>query len=78
MTYRHFLKSSETSLIQIFETLQKAPSLSLQSLEADQTALIIVDMVNGFVKEGPMSSSRIQTIIPTISELNETRQSTKH
>ena len=44
-----FLKSSETSLIQIFETLQKAPSLSLQSLEADQTALIIVDMVNGFV-----------------------------
>ncbi len=64
-----FLKSSETSLIQIFETLQKAPSLSLQSLEADQTALIIVDMVNGFVKEGPMSSSRIQTIIPTISDL---------
>lgn len=63
------LKSSESSLIQIVETLKAATTLSLRSLEANETALIIVDMVNGFVKEGPMSSPRIQTIIPAISDL---------
>lgn len=63
------LKSSESSLIQIVETLKAATTLSLRSLEANETVLIIVDMVNGFVKEGPMSSPRIQTIIPAISDL---------
>ena len=63
------LQSSESSLKQIVEMLTAAPLLSLRSLEADKTALIIVDMVNGFVKEGPMSSPRIQTIIPAISDL---------
>lgn len=63
------LKSSEASLIQIVDILNTAPSLMLQSLESSNTAIIIVDMVNGFVKEGPMSSPRIQTIIPAIREL---------
>ena len=63
------LKSSEASLTQIVDILNTAPSLMLQSLESSNTAIIIVDMVNGFVKEGPMSSPRIQTIIPAIREL---------
>ena len=46
------LKSSEASLTQIVDILNTAPSLMLQSLESSNTAIIIVDMVNGFVKEG--------------------------
>ncbi len=63
------LQSSKASLTQIVELLNTAPTLSIQSFEADQTALIIVDMINGFVKEGPMSSPRIQAIIPPIQDL---------
>ena len=44
------LKSSEASLTQIVDILNTAPSLMLQSLESSNTAIIIVDMVNGFVK----------------------------
>lgn len=63
------LNASQSFLTQMIETLNKAPILSLQTLPADQSAIIIVDMINGFVKEGPMSSPRIQTIIPPISNL---------
>ena len=63
------LKSSQSFLTQMVEILNTAPSLSLQTLAANQSAIIIVDMINGFVKEGPMSSPRIQTLIPTIGDL---------
>ena len=63
------LKSSQSFLTQMVEILNTAPTLSLQTLAANQSAIIIVDMINGFVKEGPISSPRIQTIIPTISDL---------
>lgn len=63
------LQSSKASLTQIIDLLNAAPTLSIQSFEADETALIIIDMVNGFIKEGPMSSPRIQTIIPPIRDL---------
>ncbi|MDE5977887.1 MAG: cysteine hydrolase [Turicibacter sp.] len=71
MTYdlASLLKSSEASLTQIIERLHAAPSVSLETFSPADTAIIIVDMVNGFIKEGPMSSPRIQTIIPTISQL---------
>lgn len=66
---KHLLKSSETSLTKMVSLLNDSPSVSLSSLNKDQTALIIVDMVNGFVKTGPMSSPRIQTIINPICDL---------
>ena len=46
------LESSEKSITQMVTLLDDAPSLCLNTLEAENTALIIVDMVNGFVKEG--------------------------
>ncbi len=63
------LESSEKSLSKMVNLLNDVPSLCLKTLEAEQTALIIVDMVNGFVKEGPMSSPRIQSIIEPICHL---------
>lgn len=65
----HLLNSSEKSITKMVNLLQACPSLSIHSLIPDQTALIIVDMVNGFVKEGPMSSTRIQSIIAPICDV---------
>ena len=65
----NLIKSSETSLTKMVNLLNESPSVCLSSLDPNQTALIIVDMVNGFVKMGPMSSPRIQTIIDPICDL---------
>ena len=43
----------------------------LSSLHKDKTAIIIVDMVNGFVYEGPLSSPRVAHMAANIVELNE-------
>lgn len=42
--------------------LNGQPALYLAELEKEKTALILVDMVNGFVKEGALSSPRVLSI----------------
>lgn len=49
----------------------KGKILKLKGLEREKTALVVVDMVNGFVHEGILSSPRIIDIIDNIKELNE-------
>jgi nicotinamidase-related amidase len=44
-------------------------SVSLEDLPKDKTVVVVVDMVNGFVHEGLLSSPRILTIIDGISGL---------
>ncbi|HAX72846.1 MAG TPA: cysteine hydrolase [Firmicutes bacterium] len=63
------LKSSETSIIKMVELLQQSSPIALSSFKSDETALIIVDMINGFVKTGALSSPRIKEIVPTVCEL---------
>lgn len=47
----------------------RLPSLSLRSLDPGRTALIIVDMINGFVKHGALASPRVKAIQPGITSL---------
>ena len=49
----------------------KGNTLNIKEFSNGNTALIVVDMVTGFVKEGVLSSPRIIDIIPSIAELNE-------
>lgn len=51
------------------ERLSSLTSISLDSLVPEETMLIIVDIVNGFVREGAMASPRVEEIIPTTAEL---------
>jgi nicotinamidase-related amidase len=39
------------------------------SLDAKKTAIISVDLINGFCTEGPLSSPRVQSIVPAIQTL---------
>ncbi|MCI9273478.1 MAG: cysteine hydrolase [Clostridiales bacterium] len=59
----------QSSLMEIWNHLSKLEPLSLSTLPAGKTALIIVDMVNGFVKEGPMSSKRVESINHRVANL---------
>ncbi len=64
-----FLKSSVEALGEIFDMLEKLPAIQLKDLQGKQTALVIVDMVNGFAREGALKSPRVEGLIPEIAEL---------
>jgi len=58
----------------VFETIEnelKGNAIGLLSLNKEKTALFIVDMVNGFVYSGPLSSPRVAAISKNVAELNE-------
>lgn len=40
-----------------------------KDLDMDKTAIIVVDMINGFVKEGNLASPRVDDMSPNIKEL---------
>ena len=67
-----FLKSSIETIGDIFDMLINLPSIRLKDLQVTQTALVIVDMVNGFTREGALKSSRVEGLIPEIVELSKT------
>lgn len=46
-------------------------TINLKDLDQSKTALIVIDMVNGFVKEGAFASSRVYDLIPEIVSIVE-------
>jgi len=49
----------------------KGKTIELSSLDKDRTALFVVDMVNGFVHSGALSSPRVRSIVNNLVELNK-------
>ncbi len=66
-----FMKRSEQTLGEILDILDGLNVISLSELPGKQTALVIVDMINGFAREGALKSSRVEEIIPDIVKLSE-------
>ena len=67
----NFLKKSIETLEEIYDMLAKLPVLRLKDLPGNQTALVIVDMINGFAREGALKSHRVEELIPQITELSK-------
>lgn len=44
---------------------------SVSDFKKDETAIVIVDMVNGFVHKGNMASPRVKAMVPNIASLLE-------
>lgn len=66
-----FLQSSVKALGEVFDILEKLPAVQLKDLQGKQTALVIVDMINGFAREGALKSPRVEGLIPEIAELSK-------
>jgi nicotinamidase-related amidase len=66
-----FLKSSVMTLGQIYDALSSVPELRIKELDINKTALVIVDMINGFTREGALKSPRVEGIIPDITRIME-------
>ena len=68
------MKCKNSEEYTIYENIRKelyddSSVIKLSSLNATETALIIVDMINGFVHFGALSSDRINSIITPVSTL---------
>lgn len=50
-------------------TLEALPSLPVSALRDGKTALVIVDMINGFLTEGPLASPRSASVLPAVEKL---------
>ncbi len=62
-------ENTASVLTDMFKEIESQASIQLNSFENEKTALIIVDMVNGFVKEGALSSPRVLAINERTAEL---------
>lgn len=65
-----FLKKSLETLSGLYDTLKDLPDVSLEDLQPDQTVLVMVDMINGFTREGMLKSPRVEAVIPGIAGLS--------
>ena len=66
-----FLKKSNETLEKIFDLLAGLPVVKVKDLQPENTAFIIVDMINGFVREGALASNRAEMAIPAIEKLSK-------
>ncbi len=65
-----FLKRSVETLGEIFDMLVNLSILQLKDLQGKKTVFVIVDMINGFAREGALKSPRVEELIPKITELS--------
>lgn len=65
------LEHSIKTIEEIADILRKTGALNLAELPADKTVLVIVDMVNGFAREGVLKSPRVEMLIPVITGLQK-------
>ena len=66
-----FLDQSYKSLSELYDFINQLPKISLSAFVPDKTVLVIVDMVNGFVKKGDMSSERVYGINERIARFSQ-------
>jgi nicotinamidase-related amidase len=72
-----FLQISAGRLTELYGAVASSTPVSLSELNPGQTALIIIDMINGFVKKGALSSPNILEINAEVARLLKTCNSRK-
>ena len=68
--YKNMEKAVE-SLLNIEESFKALPNLNLDSFKKEDTAIIFVDVIEGFVNEGALSSPRALNILPYVEQLSK-------
>lgn len=58
-----FLQQGQQALAQMYDMVAKAPVISWQTLDKERTAVIVLDLINGFAKEGALASPQVEGII---------------
>lgn len=61
----------KTAVSELIKEIDGLKSMSISEFAPEKTAMIAVDVVNGFIREGAMASSLIEDIVPDIACLME-------
>lgn len=61
----------------IQDDLKLMPTMKFNFYKADETAIIVIDMINGFALEGALASERVEQLIEPIAGLLEAAQGMK-
>lgn len=64
-----FINKSQETFKSIIDIVEEFPTIRLSNFNSKNTALVIVDMINGFVNEGPLKSDRVKELIPDTLKL---------
>ena len=64
-----FLERSKATLAELYDMLDNLPVMPLADLEAQATALVLVDLINGFARSGALQSHRVEALIPGVVRL---------
>lgn len=59
----------KNAVIELIDEINGLSSMSLSDFAPEKTAMIVVDVVNGFIREGAMASPLIESIIPEVASL---------
>ncbi len=72
MVDRNAMEKRGTTFIRgAYEIFENPPVIDFEEINEDETVLMIMDMVNGFVKSGALMDQRIQDLVPGIVKLTE-------
>lgn len=52
---------------QFIEDMETLPIMDISSFSKDSTLVVMIDMINGFAKFGPLSSPNVEAMIPKMS-----------
>ena len=63
-----FLQQGAEALDEIYDWVQSLEPISVGELSPKNSAVLVVDMVNGFAKGGAMSGPRVKDLIPAVTE----------
>ncbi|NMB33764.1 MAG: cysteine hydrolase [Clostridium sp.] len=66
-----FISKSSVVLGSILDQINNLPILNIKDLDPDRTVMVIIDMINGFTREGALSSARSEAVIPHICALGK-------
>lgn len=64
-----FIKGIGNEILGYIDDLNQKNVLSIEKFNPNSTALIVIDVINGFAKEGVLSSERVTEIIPSVKNL---------
>ncbi len=64
-----FFRRIDDNVLEMIAHLSNLESVHMNDIDEKRTALVIVDVVNGFVRCGNMHSERIEDIIPPIIDM---------
>lgn len=66
-----FLEETNHHLTEIIKSFENIPTLQSSSFSPQDTVIVNVDIINGFCREGILSSSKVAEIIPEAVRINK-------